>query len=283
ERGICISVSERVAADIPPSLERKLPPQLPELSQPHVLRHYTRLSQMVLGNNVAINIGLATATMKYSPPVHELLIRNSKMAELHPLEPEEAVQGILEIIYRCGEFLCAISGMHRFSVQPGGGAPAIFANALIVRAHHRDRGEERLRNEVITTVHSHPVNAAAAATAGYKVTTLPAGSKGYPDLDALKAAVSERTAALFATNPEDIGPELRPPVLTCVTLTSTRLFRFRTGRTEADAALLASERVSINTCRGRPSHLMERSTTWTTIVQKVSGRCARSSGMHRRS
>ena len=35
--------------------------------------------------------------------------------------------------------------------------------------------------------------------------TLMPGPNGYPDLDALKAAVSERTAGLMMTNPEDTG------------------------------------------------------------------------------
>lgn len=197
---------------IPAALRRKQPPRLPELAQPLVLRHYTRLSQMVLGNNVANNLGLATATMKYSPSVHELLVKLPELAEMHPEQDGDSVQGILEIYFRCAELLQKISGMHRFSFQPGGGAAALFGNALIVRAYHEARGEGRQRDEVITTIHSHPANAAAAATAGFKVVYLYPGPRGYPEIEALRTAVSERTAALMTTNPEDIGlyiPEIQ--------------------------------------------------------------------------
>lgn len=193
------------AVEIPAALRRKTPPGLPELAQPTVLQHYSRLSQMVLGNNVANNTGLATATMKYSPPLHESLISSPKLSQLHPQQDVETLQGILQIIYQCGEMLKEISGMDHFSFQPGGGAAAIFSNALIVKAYHRDRGEGEQRNEAITTVNSHPVNASAAAMAGFKVIHLPPGPQGYPETDALKAAVSERTAGLFTTNPEDVG------------------------------------------------------------------------------
>ncbi len=98
-----------------------------------------------------------------------------------------------------------ISGMNRFSLQPGAGSAAIYTNVSIVRAYHESRREKEQRDEVITTIFSHPSNAACARTAGYKVITLYPDDDGYPDLEALKTAVSDRTAALFITNPEDTG------------------------------------------------------------------------------
>ena len=211
ERGILPPVTEidigeeNSEPDLPLVLKRKAPPGLPEMAQPRVLRHYSRLSQMVLGNNVANNIGLATATMKYSQPVNEYLVRMPQMTETHPDQAEETMQGNLEIIYRCQEQLKVISGMDGFSMQPGGGSAAIYTNALIIKKYHSERGDGGERNEIITTLNSHPANAAAAATAGFKIINLPPGQKGYPDTDALKAAISEHTAGLMTTNPEDVG------------------------------------------------------------------------------
>jgi glycine dehydrogenase subunit 2 len=95
--------------------------------------------------------------------------------------------------------------MDRFSLQPGAGSAAIYANASIIRAYHEARGEGKQRDEMITTIFSHPSNAACARTAGFKVITLYPDEDGYPDLEALKAALSERTAGLMITNPEDTG------------------------------------------------------------------------------
>ena len=95
--------------------------------------------------------------------------------------------------------------MDAFSLQPAGGAAAIFTNASIIRAHHARNGEAGWRDEIITTVFSHPADAARPATAGYKVITLYPGENGYPDFDALGAAISDRTAGLILTNPEDTG------------------------------------------------------------------------------
>jgi len=103
---------------LPGKMRRKQPPALPEVSQVHVLRHYLRLSQENLGAGLVSDLGMATSTMKYNPPINEQLARSPKMTELHPLQDEETVQGILEVIYRFEQILQEISGMHRFSFQP---------------------------------------------------------------------------------------------------------------------------------------------------------------------
>jgi len=190
---------------IPDEMRREVPPRLPEMAQPSVLRHYLRLSQMTMGCHITPDASLGTCTMKYSPQGNEHLVRMPEMSDLHPLQDDETTQGILEIIYKFEEMLCEISGMDAFTFQPAGGSPAIFANACIIRAYHRDRGEGDQRDEIISTAFSHPIDCAAPAVAGYRVITLMPGPNGFPELDALKAAVSERTAGLMMTNPEDTG------------------------------------------------------------------------------
>jgi glycine dehydrogenase subunit 2 len=190
---------------LPVKMRRERPPGLPELSQPQVLRHFVRLSQENLGTDLNIDVGQGTCTMKYSPKVNDQLASSPKMAALHPLQDENSVQGMLEIMYRFEGILKEISGLDRFSLQARAGSEAIYANAAMIRAYHAARGELDQRDEMITTIFSHPSNAAAAKTAGFKVITLYPDQEGYPDLDALKVAVSERTAGLMITNPEDTG------------------------------------------------------------------------------
>ncbi len=204
EEGIQAEVGD-VAGALPDHMRRKTPPALPEMSQIHVLRHYARLSQENLGVDLNIDVGQGTCTMKYSPKVNDQLTRSHKMTELHPLQDESTVQGILAIMYRLEQLLKEISGMDRITLQPGAGSAAIYTNVAIIRAYHAWRGQADQRDQVITTIFSHPSNAACAKTAGYKVITLYPDEDGYPDPEALKAAVSERTAALLITNPEDTG------------------------------------------------------------------------------
>ena len=204
EPGIRREVGD-VLAELPPGLRRTQPPALPEISQPQVLRHYDRLSQENLGADLNIDVGQGTCTMKYSPKVNDQLARSPRMVHLHPLQDEGTVQGILEIMYRFEQILKEISGMDRFSLQPAAGSAAIYTNVAIIRAYHAAQGEARQRDEIITTLFSHPSNAACARTAGFKVITLHPDANGYPDFDALQAAVSERTAGLMITNPEDTG------------------------------------------------------------------------------
>ncbi|MDQ3994196.1 MAG: glycine dehydrogenase subunit 2, partial [Actinomycetota bacterium] len=212
ERGLLVPEPEQeiresagdALAGVPDTLRRSRPPRLPELSQPQVLRHYLRLSQETLGNDVNIHLGLGTCTMKYSPKVNEELVRSPKVADLHPLQDDETVQGILQILHEFERMLCAISGMDRFSFQPSGGSQGVYANARMMRAYHEARGD-RDRDEIVTTIFSHPCDGAGPSTAGFKVVTVYPGDNGYPEPDAIKAAVSERTAGLMITNPEDTG------------------------------------------------------------------------------
>ena len=204
EQGIRSEVGQGVSV-IPDNLRRKKPPALPEVNQMRVLRHFMRLSQETMGTDVTIDISQGTCTMKYSPKFQEhVAARHPGMIDVHPLQDEDTIQGTLEMYYQFEQYLKEISGLDAFSFQPGGGAHAIYTNACIVRAYHAARADAQ-RTEIITTMFSHPSDAAAAATVGYKVVTLMPDESGYPPLEALQAALSERTAGIFVTNPEDTG------------------------------------------------------------------------------
>lgn len=203
-RGIEVPRTDLPPVDLPDDLRRRTPPALPEMSQLHVLRHYLRLSQENLGVDLNIDVGQGTCTMKYSPKVNDTFVRDPKLAELHPAQPLDTVQGALEIYWRLEQMLREISGMARVSLQPGAGSAAIYTNIAMIRAYHAANGESH-RDQVITTIFSHPSNAACAKVAGYEIITLMPDADGYPDIEALKAAIGPRTAALLITNPEDTG------------------------------------------------------------------------------
>ena len=213
ERGILVpKVSEvmkrkvgDVLSNIPQGVRRKRLPELPEISQSRILRHYIRLSQETLGTDLNIDVGQGTCTMKYSPKINEQLVRIPQINEIHPLQNEQTIQGMLEVMYRFKQILKEISGMDEFSLQPSSGSQGIYANASLIRAYHEEQGEADTRDEIITTIFSHPSDAACPRVAGFKIVTIYPDKDGYPDLEALKAPVSERTAGLMITNPEDTG------------------------------------------------------------------------------
>ena len=213
EKGIMVPKAEEKVweevgdgiSSLPESMRRETPPALPEVGQMRVLKHYLRLSQATLGADFNIDIGQGTCTMKYSPKINEHIARNPKASEIHPFQDEETVQGALEVIYNLDLAFREISGLDRFSFQPSSGSHAIMVMASIVRKYHELMGEGDKRNEIITTIFSHPSDAAAAAVKGYRIITLHQGPDGLVDIESLRNAVSERTAALFITNPEDTG------------------------------------------------------------------------------
>jgi glycine dehydrogenase subunit 2 len=188
---------------VPAAVRRSGPPELPELSEPEVLRHYLHLSQQTLG---MLGISLfGTCTMKYNPRVSEQVTAQPFVADLHPHQDPETLQGLLAIVHGLEQALCELSGMDRFVFQAGGGADASYLHACVTRAYHAARGELHQRDEIITSIQAHPCNPATASTAGFKVITLPLEENGYPSLQALEAAVSERTASLFINNTDDMG------------------------------------------------------------------------------
>ncbi len=169
---------------IPKGMGRNAPPELPELSEPDVLRHYLHLSQETLG---MMGISLfGTCTMKYNPRLTEDLALRPQVADLHPNQDVSTLQGVLEVIYRFDRLLRALSGMDRFVFQPAGGADAAYTHACVTRAYHAARGELSQRNQIITSIQSHPCNPATAA-AGFEVVTLMLEDGGYPSINALRA------------------------------------------------------------------------------------------------
>ena len=213
ERGVLVpEVSPAVAAEegdgvssLPENMRRENAPDLPEIGQPQLARHYNHLAQENLGVDSNIDIGQGTCTMKYSPKVDDRLAGCPKVADMHPLQPDGTAQGILEIIWRLGELFREISGLDCFSIQPGGGAHGILAMASVVRAYWEARGESD-RDTVVTTFFSHPADAACPIVKGYKAVVLPPDAEGLPDIEAFKATLkNNKVAAIFMTNPEDTG------------------------------------------------------------------------------
>lgn len=213
ERGILIpkagpGIEEALGSTeelLPDKMKRNAAPALPEISQPRVLRHYMRISQETLGADVNIEIGQGTCTVKYSPKVNEHLARLPAMTELHPKQDPATVQGILQIMHETDLYMREISGMDRFTFQPSGGSQAIMTMAAIARAYHDKNGEGEQRDELITTIFSHPSDAAAPAVLGYKIIYIQPDEDGYPDFEAFRTVVGPRTAAFFVANPEDTG------------------------------------------------------------------------------
>ncbi|ACV48009.1 MULTISPECIES: aminomethyl-transferring glycine dehydrogenase subunit GcvPB [Halomicrobium] len=174
---------------------------LPDVSEPELARHYTRLSQ----TNYGVESGpfpLGSCTMKYNPSFTEDLAA-SPDAAVHPDQPTETTQGTLELLYRLQDYLGRIGGMDAVSLQPPAGAAGEFAGILVAKAYHEHNGEDR--SEVLIPESAHGTNFASAAMAGYDVVSLAGDDDGRVDLDALEAAVGEETAALMLTNPNTLG------------------------------------------------------------------------------
>ncbi|MEF8852713.1 MAG: aminotransferase class V-fold PLP-dependent enzyme, partial [Haloarculaceae archaeon] len=191
---------DAAAAGLPEDLTRDSL-ELPDLAEPEVARHYTRLSQM----NYGVESGpfpLGSCTMKYNPPFTEDLAARPSAA-VHPDREPATVQGTLAVMAGLSDYLGRIGGMDAVSLQPPAGAAGEFAGVLVANAYHEDNGEER--TEIVVPDSAHGTNFASAAMAGFDVVELPSADDGRLDLDALEAAAGPETAALMLTNPNTLG------------------------------------------------------------------------------
>ena len=177
--------------------------EIPDVPENMVVRHYTNLSQL----NYGVDNGpypLGSCTMKYNPKYTEKAARLPEFSLIHPYMPDEAVQGALQVMYELQTYLAALSGMHAVTLQPAAGAHGEYTGMSIVREYHRYNGHPE-RDEVIVPDSAHGTNPASAAMAGFKVVEVPSNDRGQVDMEALKAAVSDRTAAMMLTNPNTLG------------------------------------------------------------------------------
>ncbi|WP_255195478.1 aminomethyl-transferring glycine dehydrogenase subunit GcvPB [Halorarius litoreus] len=189
-----------VDSELPDDLTRDTL-ELPEVTEPELARHYTRLSEM----NYGVESGpfpLGSCTMKYNPKFTEDLAAHPKAA-VHPDRLESTAQGSLELMYELQDYLGRIGGMDAVTLQPPAGAAGEFTGILVAKAYHESHGDDR--SEIVIPDSAHGTNFATAALAGYDVVSLPSNEDGRVDLEALEAALSEETAALMLTNPNTLG------------------------------------------------------------------------------
>ncbi|MEM4494949.1 MAG: aminomethyl-transferring glycine dehydrogenase subunit GcvPB [Candidatus Caldarchaeum sp.] len=174
---------------------------LPELSELTVVRHFTRLSQM----NYSISTGfypLGSCTMKYNPVVNNQIA--DQVADIHPLQPVETVQGCLEILYNLEQALKELTGMDAFSMVPAAGAHGELVGCLIIRAYHSEK-EGKPRPKIIVPDSAHGTNPASAAMAGFDVKVVRTREDGCVDLEMLEKMVDGDVAGIMLTNPNTIG------------------------------------------------------------------------------
>jgi glycine dehydrogenase subunit 2 len=189
-------------ATIPQEHQRVEAPGLPEVGERDLVRHFTRLAQ----RNYGVDTGfypLGSCSMKYNPKVADAAAALPGFSRLHPLQPEQTVQGALELLWRLEQELCEITGMVGATFQPAAGASGELTGLLLMRAYHERRGERRRR--IVIPDSAHGTNPASVRMAGYEVAEVPSDARGLVDFSALGKLVDEDVAGLMITNPNTLG------------------------------------------------------------------------------
>lgn len=195
--------TEDIDEILPEEYIRTTEPELPEVSELQIIRHYTALST----RNHGVDSGfypLGSCTMKYNPKINENVARMAGFSHIHPYQEEASVQGALQLMYELQTSLSAISGMDEVTIQPAAGAHGEWTGLMMIRAFHEAHGDFK-RTKVIVPDSAHGTNPASATVAGFEAVTVKSDAKGLVDLDDLKRVVGDDTAALMLTNPNTLG------------------------------------------------------------------------------
>ena len=190
-------------ADFAAGLLRQEEPKLPEMAEIDLGRHYTELAKETHGVNDGF-YPLGSCTMKYNPRINEEMSSLPGFAAIHPLQPENTVQGALQAMYETERLLGEITGMDAITLQPAAGAHGEYTGLLLIRSYHLSRGDVG-RTKIIVPDSAHGTNPASAVMAGFSVVSVPSNAEGGVDLEALRAAVGHDTAGLMLTNPNTVG------------------------------------------------------------------------------
>ncbi len=177
-------------------------PPLPEVSENEVVRHFVRLSRM----NYHVDLGfypLGSCTMKYNPKINETVARLQGFTDIHPLQPEQTVQGALSLMKELEDMLAEIAGMDAITLQPAAGAHAELTGMLITRKYFETKGEKR--RVVLLPDSAHGTNPASATISGFVSRTIHSNEKGTLDIKHLKENLNEDVAAIMITNPNTLG------------------------------------------------------------------------------
>jgi len=183
------------------------PPELPEVSELDVVRHFTNLSH----RNFCVDgqfYPLGSCTMKYNPKINEHVAALDGFSSLHPLLPQlrgggMLTQGALEVLYQTERWLCEICGMDAFSLQPMAGAHGELTGIMLIAAYHRAQGHRKTK--VLVPDSAHGTNPSSAAIAGYEVVSIPSGADGEMDFAQFEAALGDDVAAVMLTCPNTAG------------------------------------------------------------------------------
>ena len=186
---------------IPAGLLRSKAPELPEVSEVDVVRHYTNLSQMNFGVDTGF-YPLGSCTMKYNPKINEEIAAMPAFAGLHPLQKD--LKGVDAVYEGMDKALAAITGMKHFTFKPCAGAHGELTGLMIIREYHLSRGDFK-RTRIIVPDSAHGTNPASAAVCGLDVVVVKSNANGLVDVEELKPLLDDTIAGIMMTNPNTLG------------------------------------------------------------------------------
>ncbi|WP_295718453.1 aminomethyl-transferring glycine dehydrogenase [Mucilaginibacter sp.] len=152
-------------------------------------------------------IALGSCTMKLNATTEMVPVTWSHFSKIHPFAPTDQVGGYMQLFDEINNWLSEITGFAAMSLQPNAGAQGEYAGLMVIRAYHRDRGDNH-RNIALIPSSAHGTNPASAAMAGMKIVVVKCDDNGNIDVADMKAKAEQyknELSCLMVTYPSTHG------------------------------------------------------------------------------
>ncbi len=188
--------------NISSSLLRENHAELPEVTEPEVMRHFINLS--IKNHHVDRDFyPLGSCTMKYNPKINDAIAAMEGFSGLHPNQSNNSIQGALKLMYDLEQMLKKITGMSRVTLQPSAGSQGEFVGILMMKKYHDQNGENR--SYIIIPETAHGTNPASVILGGFKTRQVKSDDRGRVDITHLKSIVDSDVAGMMLTQPNTLG------------------------------------------------------------------------------